>query len=142
MAKKAVLIFSLLALFGLIFGLESVRWPAFGPAPETAGEVTGAKDKAGSGDLADASLIGAALAQGILPPVANAGFDQTFAVNDVVQLDGSGSVDPKGKVLNFSWSVVSVPVSSVAVLSDATAVKPSFTIDLAGDYVFALTVQR
>jgi hypothetical protein len=74
------------------------------------------------------------------PPVADAGPDQTVAVNDTVALDGSGSSDDDGDPLTFSWSLTTVPVGSTATLSDTTAVSPSFVADVAGDYVAQLIV--
>ncbi len=74
------------------------------------------------------------------PPVADAGPDQSAPVGTGVTLDGSGSSDVDGDVLDFSWTFVSVPAGSTASLSDPAAVKPSFTIDIAGDYVLQLVV--
>ena len=73
-------------------------------------------------------------------PVANAGADQTARVNDTVQLDGSGSSDVDGNSLTFTWSFVSKPGGSNAMLSDTTAVKPFFGVDVAGSYTLQLTV--
>jgi hypothetical protein len=77
---------------------------------------------------------------GNTPPVADAGDDQTVAVDALVQLDGSGSSDADGNGLTYAWSFTSVPAGSAAALSDPTAVDPTFTADLQGDYVVALTV--
>ena len=73
-------------------------------------------------------LIARAFAQGNLPPVADAGFDRSAAVGDTVVLDGSGSVDPKGALIDFTWTLTSAPGASYAALDDATAVKPSLTL--------------
>ncbi|HEX6162132.1 MAG TPA: PKD domain-containing protein, partial [Vicinamibacterales bacterium] len=73
-------------------------------------------------------------------PVANAGADQTARVGDTVTLDGSTSSDVDGDSLSFRWSFASKPAGSGAVLSDAFAVAPSFTIDLPGAYVVQLIV--
>jgi hypothetical protein len=72
--------------------------------------------------------------------VANAGPDQTVAVNALVILDGSGSSDANGDPLTFSWSLTSTPVGSAAALSSLTSVSPTFTADLAGTYVVQLIV--
>ena len=55
-------------------------------------------------------------------PVANAGPDQTVEANQMVTLDGSGSSDADGDTLNYIWTA-----PDGIVLSDATAVNPTFT---------------
>jgi RHS repeat-associated protein len=72
-------------------------------------------------------------------PVADAGPDQTVTVGETVALDGSGSFDPDGDALTFSWSL-SVPAGSSASLSDSTAVNPNFLADVTGAYAATLTV--
>ena len=72
-------------------------------------------------------------------PVANAGADQTVLIGAAVVLDGSGSTDVDGDALTFSWSLTS-PAGSAAVLYDPTAVKPTFLVDVPGDYVAQLIV--
>ncbi len=69
-------------------------------------------------------------------PVANAGEDQSVALNSVVTLYGSGSSDPDGDNLTYSWALVS-PDGSTSVL---TGVNPTFTADVAGIYEINLTV--
>ena len=73
-------------------------------------------------------------------PVADAGADQTAFVNGTVVLDGSGSFDVDGDPLTYAWLFSSVPTGSAAVLSDATAVMPTFIVDLPGSYVVNLVV--
>ena len=74
------------------------------------------------------------------PPVSNAGPDQTVSIRATVQLDGSLSTDANGDPLTYKWSLTMLPTGSTATLSDATAMKPSFAADLAGQYVAQLTV--
>ena len=79
----------------------------------------------------------------VLPPVADAGFDRRAAPGETLYLDGGGSTDPQsGALLDFAWSLVSAPAGSTALLDDPTAVKPSLTPDLPGDYLVALSVSR
>jgi len=73
-------------------------------------------------------------------PVSQAGADQAVRVNDTVQLDGSASSDVDGDSLTFNWSFNSRPGGSSATLSNATAVKPTFDIDVAGTYTVQLIV--
>ena len=74
------------------------------------------------------------------PPAADAGANQAAALDHEVQLDGSGSSDADGDTLSFSWSLISLPAGSLATLTDATAVNPSFSIDIAGTYIAQLIV--
>ena len=74
------------------------------------------------------------------PPTANAGPDQTVYVAQTVTLDGSKSSDVEGDPLTFRWSFTSTPLGSGAVLSDPTAVKPTFMVDRPGTYVIQLIV--
>jgi fibronectin type 3 domain-containing protein len=70
-------------------------------------------------------------------PLADAGADQTGRAGSPVTLDGSGSRDPDGDPLTFSWSQFQGPS---VVLSDRTREKPSFTPALSGTYGFQLVV--
>jgi len=73
-------------------------------------------------------------------PVADAGPDQTVDSQTTVNLDGSGSSDPDGHALSYSWMFTSVPQGSVAALVSPTSINPDFIPDVAGDYVVMLTV--
>ena len=73
-------------------------------------------------------------------PVANAGLAQSVLTGTLVTLDGSASTDANNDALTYSWSLTSKPAGSGAALLSPTAVKPTFTADVAGTYVAALTV--
>jgi hypothetical protein len=73
-------------------------------------------------------------------PLANAGTVQNVYEGTIVTLDGSGSSDANGDLLTYSWAITSKPLGSSATLSSATTVKPTFTADVAGAYVFNLVV--
>jgi phosphatidylserine/phosphatidylglycerophosphate/cardiolipin synthase-like enzyme len=58
------------------------------------------------------------------PPVSNAGVDQTVFEGDSVTLDGSGSFDPDGNTLTYSWIQVA---GTTITLNNANTDTPSFT---------------
>ncbi len=72
-------------------------------------------------------------------PTADAGADQTVVQGDQVTLDGSGSSDPDGDNLTYSWSL-SGPSGSSATLSDPSVVDPTFTPQTTGTFTATLTV--
>jgi len=82
------------------------------------------------------------------PPAANAGITQNVSLgvvggvtSKVVTLDGTGSTDPElNYPLTYAWTLTK-PTGSVAVLSSATALKPTFTADIVGTYIAKLTVK-
>lgn len=80
------------------------------------------------------------ISTGYTPPIANAGPNQTVGIGALVQLNGSGSTDVNGMPLTYRWSFNSIPNGSTASLSDTTAVNPTFTADVQGNYVAQLIV--
>jgi PKD repeat protein len=75
-----------------------------------------------------------------VPPVANAGPNQTVTAGTTVQLSGTASTDTNGNPLTYSWAILSQPTGGTAVLSSATVVSPTFVANLAGVYVVQLIV--
>jgi hypothetical protein len=78
-------------------------------------------------------------------PTASADYDPTASLEtcDVIQLDGSGSADPSGLALSFEWELVSAPAGSSTTSADIETVadeSPIFYPDVAGEYIFSLTV--
>ncbi len=71
-------------------------------------------------------------------PVANAGPDQLGQFkNTLITLTGAGSSDLDGDSLTYNWLQTTGPA---VVLSSATAVQPTFTATVNGDYFFRLIV--
>ena len=70
------------------------------------------------------------------PPVADAGNNQTVAVGTEVSFDGSGSSDPDGGVLTYSWEFGDAE-DPTAIGSEVTA---SHTYSTIGDKTVTLTV--
>lgn len=73
-------------------------------------------------------------------PVANAGGNQSVAAGASVVLDGSRSSGTENDALTYSWSMLTRPQGSKAVLSEPNGVSPIFLADLPGTYVAQLIV--
>jgi len=73
-------------------------------------------------------------------PVANAGPDQIVAIGTTVVLDGTASRDADGNALVWKWALTTKPTGSAAALSDPTAARPPFIVDMGGEYVAQLIV--
>jgi hypothetical protein len=76
-------------------------------------------------------------------PIADAGADQETTVGSSVSLDGTGSYDPLGRSLTYSWVVVDAPeASTVSSLTGSDTATPSVTVDVKGAYTFGLVVDN
>lgn len=73
-------------------------------------------------------------------PIANAGVDQNVTITSTITLDASNSSDYNQDSLTYMWSLISKPSESNASLSSTTDVHPTFFTDVAGEYIFSLTV--
>ena len=74
------------------------------------------------------------------PPTAVASNPADVFVGEIASLDGSGSFDPDGNALSYSWTIVSAPSASTATIADNTLAIANFTPDRRGTYVFELEV--
>jgi hypothetical protein len=74
------------------------------------------------------------------PPLANAGKDADVVTGSFISLDGTKSSDPEDDKLTYTWSVLSKPAGSMAILTDSTVNKPVIQPDVAGEYIFSLKV--
>jgi hypothetical protein len=72
------------------------------------------------------------------PPISNAGPDQNVNKNQMVTLNGTGSVDPDGDVLTYVWNQTNGPP---VVLTGADTATPTFSSSVSGMYTFTLTVE-
>lgn len=76
-----------------------------------------------------------------LPPVAVLASAAPAAnVGDVVALDASGSFDPDHDTIGFTWTLLSRPAASTAVLADAGTPIAHLTPDVEGAYSIQVTV--
>ena len=72
-------------------------------------------------------------------PLADAGLDQSATVGSVVYLDGGGSVDPDGELVDYRWSITT-PDGDTITPADPGAVMTRFVPDETGRYRVQLTV--
>ncbi len=140
MLKRALGAVAVFGFFALLFGSTQQQWTEFRR------DFTSAD---GAYRVADTQLSLISPAFGMGPPggggsntapEAEAGVGQTAALGDTVVLYAGGSIDADGDLLSPSWQLLSVPAGSLAALSDPVAVRPTFVIDVAGDYVVELVV--
>lgn len=73
-------------------------------------------------------------------PVANSGENQDVSTGEPVSLDASASSGNDDDNLIYSWSFISMPAGSGALLIDSSAMSTTFTPDVDGEYVVSLIV--
>jgi len=74
-----------------------------------------------------------------LKPVADAGEDENTTKASYT-LDGTGSHDPEGAELTYSWSLISQPAASYATLDNADTAMPTIDTRVSGTYIAQLIV--
>ena len=96
----------------------------------------------GGGGSCKLSVGGLACKEAVanVAPVARAMGPAEVVTGTVATLDGTASSDANLDPLTYNWVWVSKPSSSAANLSSSTAAQPTFTADMSGTYVLALTV--
>lgn len=89
----------------------------------------------------NAAMGPTAVVSASVAPVAQAGGPSYVgAIGSPVTLRGSGSYDPAGATLSYSWTLDMRPTGSTASLSGASTATPTFTPDKDGRYSATLTV--
>jgi len=74
---------------------------------------------------------------GSSPPIANAGANQLNVPAAIITLNGSGSYDPLGLALTYSWTQISGPT---VVITNPTSAIATFPAQPGQTYIFKLTV--
>jgi hypothetical protein len=74
------------------------------------------------------------------PPQAVISGSNAARVGTAMTLDGSGSRDPEGGTLSYSWSITLAPDGSTATIAGATSEMATFTPDVVGPLTIELVV--
>jgi hypothetical protein len=78
-----------------------------------------------------------------LPPIADCGADLTGRIGESLSLDGTGSSDPEGAPLDYTWTFTDVPTCSALTSADiynGAGATPTVVPDCDGIYTVALVV--
>jgi Tol biopolymer transport system component len=75
-----------------------------------------------------------------IKPIADAGADQMINIGDTAFLYGVGSTNPTEAELSYSWTLVSKPLGSEALLTNTEAIDPYFIPGVEGEYIIQLIV--
>jgi len=78
------------------------------------------------------------VSSGNIPPVADAGENITAAVDSLVTLNGNGSYDPDGEIVEYDWECTS---HDNITLNLTDPIHPTFTTNETGNYTFSLRVK-
>lgn len=73
-------------------------------------------------------------------PTADAGPDGSALASDTVTLDGSGSADPDGDGLSYTWKIAKKPAASRTRVVNEASETAQFFADVDGEYLITLTV--
>jgi hypothetical protein len=127
---------------GSTASLSATNVPSVSITPDIAGayvlELTVSDGR--GGQAIDSVRVTASAAGMNRAPIADAGFDLNGTETIPISLEGTGSSDPDGDPLTYSWTFVSRPEGSTASIIAASAASASFTPDVEGVYVVQLEV--
>ena len=84
-------------------------------------------DNEGAASVADTVTV--TVTAGNVPPIADAGPDQTATSGAMVELDGRRSMDSDGTIESYVWTRTGGTIGASVTLSDASAAQPSFAAD-------------
>ena len=107
--------------------------------PDVAGAYTATLVVRANGMDSPPDAISITAVTGNVAPVANAGPDRDAGPSRPIILDGTASHDPNNSTVTYNWRIVEQPPGSHPTLTNATSATPTFTGDIQGRYVLALT---
>lgn len=74
-------------------------------------------------------------------PAADAGSSVSQSISPAnITLNGSGSFDPDGDTISYSWTILQQPAEASVSLSDTSIATPTFSSMVPGDYEFQLVI--